>query len=117
MGRTLGTIRKKTVNWQRNNNIIILLFGTDIIEHYTVDARGYISTNKRAWVGHKATVILGHHEPFEGYMYGMENVRQLAVYRGDEAFLCEVISGGFVSSIGKEYAEKEATVIIHVSNV
>lgn len=102
MGRPSGSIQKKTQECTLNNPQTIHLIEGDTVEHYTVDDRGYIHTNKRGWVGLNVTVLLGDHE-----------VKDEEIYTDNKIFSCEVIAGGYISSLGKEYAGQEVTVIIH----
>jgi len=102
MGRKEGSTQKKTQECTLNNPQTIHLSDADIVEHYTIDERGYIHTNKRKWVGSNATVLLGDHKVKDGN-----------IYTDDKVFSCEVIAGGFISSIGKMYAGQDVTVIIH----
>ncbi len=102
MGRREGSTKSKTQECTLNNPQTIHLLNTDKVEYYKVDGRGYIHTNKRGWVGLKATVLIGHID-----------VEDDKLYTTDKVFSCEVIAGGFISSLSKEYENQEVTVIIH----
>jgi len=104
MGRRAGSIQKKTQERTLNNPQTIHLVDGDTVEHYMVDDRGYIHTNKRGWVGLNATVLLGDRE-----------VKDDEIYTDGKVFSCEVIAGGFISSLGQGYAGQKVTAIIHNS--
>ncbi|MEN6293875.1 MAG: hypothetical protein ABFD07_17895 [Methanobacterium sp.] len=102
MGRKEGSTQKKTQECTLNNPQTIHLVQGDIVEHYKVDDRGYIHTNKRGWVRHNATVLIGDHEVKDG-----------EIYTEEEVFSCEILTSTYISSIGKTYAGQAVTVIIH----
>ncbi len=102
MGRTKGSVQKKTKDCTLINPQTIHLQVGDIIKHYTIDERGYIHTNIREWVGLHATVLLGTVKEMNGKLFTESKV-----------FSCEVISGGYISSLSSEYAGMNVTVIIH----
>lgn len=104
MGRPQDSTKTKTSSWQTHNDLFLLPSDSDIIDYYTVDDRGYIQTNKRAYAGLNATVIIGKHKFEEGGI----DIPKLA-----QIFSCEIGSRGALSSIGKEHSGEEVTVIIH----
>jgi hypothetical protein len=113
MGRTLDSTKTKTTKWHKNNDLFLVLLESDIVEYYNVDDRGYIQTNKRAYAGLQATVILGKRGIINEDHYQMKDVREILIPRLDDVFSCEIGSRGALSSIGKEYAGGVVTVIVH----
>ena len=75
----------------------------DIIEYCIVDLRGYPVFRRIGYAHKSATVIVGHREK--------EN---LTVLPEDKVFTCHFGRHGHLSSVGKELAGKELTVIAHM---
>jgi hypothetical protein len=113
MGRPPDSTKTKTFKWQKNNSLLLLLLESDSAEYYKVDDRGYIQTNKRAYAGLQATVILGKHDVMKEDYCQLKDIRVIHVSKSDDMFTCEIGGRGALSSIGKEYAGDGATVIIH----
>lgn len=88
--------------------ITIYLENTEIIDYLKVDDRGYIRPNKRAWIGLKVTVLIGKYDVSIGILGA-----SIYVPAGTPKFLCEVLSNSYLSSIGKEYANRDVTLIVH----
>ena len=88
--------------WFPNSDLTIHLNENDEIYHYKTDEHGNVRTNKRAWAGLKATVILGT-------LNGTE--RSVLISREVRIWTCLISTSGRVSSIG--LPDKEVTLILH----
>lgn len=75
----------------------------DVIEHCTVDKRGYPVCFRSNYAGYKATVIVGHREK-----------DNLSITPDDKVFTCFFGPQGHLSSVGKELEGQELTVIVHI---
>ena len=92
----------KSKEYPLNSDITIHLNENDEIYHYKTDEHGNVRTNKRAWAGLNATVILGSFNSTDGRIF---------VPKGSRVWSCLISTSGRLSSIG--LPESEVTVIIH----
>jgi len=85
-----------------NSDITIHLKENDELYHYKTDEHGNVRTNKRAWSGLNATVILGKVDRIDNNIF---------IKHGVKAWSCAISTSGRISSIG--IPETDVTVIIH----
>ena len=88
--------------WPQNSDITIHLNENDEIYHYKTDGNGNVRTNKRAWSGLNATVILGNFDSTD---------EGILIPKGIKVWSCLISTSGRISSIG--LPDTEVTVIIH----
>jgi hypothetical protein len=93
--------------WFTNSDLTIHLNENDEIYQYRTDEHGNVRTNKRAWAGLNATVILGD------LNRGTLNRTEMGIFipKGIRIWSCLISTSGRVSSIG--LPDTDVTLIIH----
>lgn len=95
--------------WPTNSKIAIYKKDKDVVIYLTTDEKGSVKTNKRDYLGSKATVILGTAD---------EYLDRIEVPEGVLVWTCDINSRGTLSAIthdGNTYKNEEVTVLVHIS--